>query len=74
MKRSDIALIVVIAASSLLIAYFVMSAVFGKLGQEQVKVPTIMVINQNLTEPDPRIFNTEAINPTVQVVIGESSS
>lgn len=74
MKRSDIALIIVIAASSLLVAYFVMNAVFGKLGREQVKVPTVMTIEQSITEPDPRVFNTEAINPTVQVVIGNPDS
>jgi hypothetical protein len=70
MKNSDIAAIIVIASISVLIAYFVADAVIGKPSNDSVKVKTIAPISADVQTPDNSIFNKDAINPTVEVVIG----
>ncbi|HJP81150.1 MAG TPA: hypothetical protein VJ841_02020 [Candidatus Saccharimonadales bacterium] len=73
MKKTDIAMIIFIAAISVLIAYFVANAVIGSPSKESVKVKTAEAITSDVQKPDPAIFNTNAINPTVEVIIGTQS-
>lgn len=72
MKKTDIAMIVLIASVSVLIAYFVANAIpFLKGGAgEPVSVKYADVISPEVADPDTRIFNDRAINPTVEVTIG----
>jgi cell division protein FtsB len=71
MKKSDIAMIILIASVSVLIAYFVAKAVIGDVGSQTVKVKTTEKITTDVKEPDTSIFNSNAINPTVDVIIGD---
>ncbi len=70
MKQRDIAMIVLIASVSMMIAYFVANTIFGGLNNQVEKVKTISPISGTVTEPDARVFNKDAINPTVEVFIG----
>lgn len=70
MKKTDIAMIILIASISILIAYFVAKGIFGNTANQAVKVPTISPISSQLTQPDATVFNSGAINPTVEVTIG----
>lgn len=74
MKRSDIAMIVLIASASALMAYFVASSIFGGFSSSNVKVKTIDPISSVIVDPDPAIFNSQAINPSVQVQISSKKS
>jgi hypothetical protein len=74
MKKSDIAMIILIASISVLIAYFVAKAIVGDVQNETVKVKTAESISTNITQPDTSVFNTNAINPTVQVIIGDQAT
>jgi hypothetical protein len=74
MKRTDLAALIFIASLSVLVAYFVASAVIGKPSAESVKVKTIAPISSTIDQPDPSIFNKDAINPTVEVTIGGSQA
>jgi len=74
MKNSDIAVIILIASISVLVAYFVADAVIGKPSHETVMVKTIAPISANVETPDPSIFNKDAINPTVEVDIGNGQA
>lgn len=78
MKKTDYAMIILIASMSILIAYFIANAIPAfKTGRtEAVKVKVAEKIIPDIDEPDPRIFNKDAINPTIEVTIGgqESSS
>lgn len=74
MKRTDVASLIFIASLSVLIAYFVAGAVIGKPTSESVKVKTIAPISAEIEEPDPSIFNKDAINPTVEITIGGQGS
>ncbi len=74
MKRSDIAMIILIASISVLMAYFIAKAIVGDVQNETVKVKTTEAISTDITEPDPTVFNKDAINPTVEVIIGDQSN
>lgn len=70
MKKSDIAMIVLIASVSVLVAYFVAKGIMGDVRNQSVKVKTAEVISSTLKDPDTEVFNKNAINPTVEVIIG----
>lgn len=72
MKKTDIAMLVLIASMSVLIAYFVANSIpFLKGGAgEPISVKYADEITSVVEDPDPRIFNDRAINPTVEVTIG----
>ncbi len=72
MKKSDIAMIILIATISMGIAYAIAQQLpFLKLDENGVKVDTIEEISSTVVEPDSAAFSKDAINPTVQVVIGD---
>lgn len=73
MKKSDIAMIILIASISVLVAYFVAKAVLGDVQDQSVTVKTTEPITADVAEPDASIFNKNAINPTVEVIIGDKS-
>lgn len=71
MKKSDIAMIILIASISAMVAYFVVGAIPGmKDANKPVKVDTIERYSADLKEPDSQTFSKDAINPTVEVTIG----
>ena len=74
MKKSDIAMIIFIASVSVMIAYFVAKALIGDTANQSVTVKTTDEITTNIDQPDPSVFNSSAINPTVQVIIGDQSN
>ena len=69
MKKTDIAMIILIASVSVLIAYFVANSIFGNVTKESVTVKTIDAIDSKVVAPNPAIFNKDAINPAVEVQI-----
>ncbi len=73
MKKSDIAMIILIASISVLIAYFVASGIFGGSANTTQTIKTIDPIDSKIVEPDPAIFNSNAINPSVEVQISGTS-
>lgn len=74
MKKSDLAMIVLIAGVSVMVAFFIAKSLpFLQLDEKGVKVKTIDSISAEVDDPDPTIFNKDAINPTVKTVIGGSS-
>ena len=74
MKKSDLAMIILIVSISVLVSYFVAKSIIGDVGNQSAKVKTIDPISAELADPDPKVFNTNAINPTVEVTIGGGSS
>lgn len=74
MKKTDIAMIILIASVSILVAYFVAKGIFGDSAVKSVKVDTTDPISAQLVQPDPAVFNSNAINPTVEVTIGGGTS
>jgi len=73
MKKSDIAMIILIASISVMVAYFVAKAVIGDTQNQSVTVKTADSISTDIAQPDSSVFNSNAINPTVQVIIGDQA-
>jgi ABC-type cobalt transport system substrate-binding protein len=69
MKKTDLAMIVLIASVSVLIAFFVTRSIFGGSANEPVEVKTIERIDPTLGEVNSTVFNENAINPAVEVQI-----
>jgi len=69
MKKTDIAMIILIASISVLVAYFVAKSVFGDVYNGTAQVKTIEKISDTIVEPSKDIFNSAAINPSVKVQI-----
>lgn len=70
MKKTDIAMIILIAGVSMLIAYFVANSLLGGIKNQPVKVKTADPISADIQKPDPTVFNGNAINPTAPITIG----
>lgn len=74
MKKNDIALIILIASISALAAWFGASAIIKDPQQSEAKYKSAEAITSDIQKPDATIFNKDAINPTVDRSIGQSSS
>ena len=72
MKKTDIAIIIFIIGISAGIAYFVADKVFGGMTQDGVKVKTVDPITSTIAPVDKKIFNDNAINPSVEVNVTEN--
>ncbi len=76
MKRNEIALIIVVVSIVVAASYMLFNALFGQTALSPVKVKTTTAISTSLdgVEPDPTVFNKDAINPAVNVTIGDQSN
>ena len=72
MKKTDLAMIVLIAGVSAVAAYFIASSIFGGMSEQGVKVKTIDAITSVVVEPDTNIFNDNSINPSIEVNINST--
>ena len=71
MKKTDIAMIILIASVAIMTAFFIGNSLpFLKPSEDGVKVQTIEAIEPTVEDPDASVFNDDAINPTVEVVVG----
>ena len=58
------------AIAGVLIAFFVTNLFIGEI--EDVTIKTVDgTVSTDLAEPDPEVFNYKALNPTVEVYVGE---
>ena len=73
MKRSDLAMIILIAAVSVGLAYFIANSVLGSITTQSVKVKTIDPITSLIEQPNVTVFNENAINPSVEVTINNTT-
>lgn len=74
MKKGDIAILVLIVSLTLVISFLLVKALFGEPQNQAIKVEKAAPISANVTQPDTRIFNKDAINPTVVIQIGNPAN
>lgn len=75
MKKTDIAMIILIAGVCALVAFLVANQIPAlKPDTKGQKVQTAEAIVTDVTPPSTEVFSTTSINPTVQTVIGGGSS
>lgn len=73
MKKTDIAMIILISTVCVLVAFFVTRSLMGNSTSDTIKVKTIEKIDADITPPDTAIFNKDAINPAVKVQINDGA-
>jgi hypothetical protein len=71
MKNTDIALVVLIAAVSVAISYFLGNAILGDPNDRVTTVEYMEKISDTVEDPDIETYNNTALNPTVEVYVGD---
>lgn len=74
MKRSEIAMIILIASLSMLFTFTLAQSLLGDKVKQTAKVEQTSAISKDLEQPAKRVFNAEAINPTVEVCVESSQA
>lgn len=69
MKKSDLTAIILIASLSMMVAFFIAKAILGDVYNGSATVKTADPISSEIVQPDPSIFNKNAINPTINIRI-----
>lgn len=73
MKQEDIAtLIIVVFVAG--VASFLISSKFITPSSEKLEAETVAPITADFQLPDKKVFNDQAINPTVKIEIGTSTN
>lgn len=74
MKKNDIAVLILVVAISVGVAFFVGRAILGDKKPSDTTVETVEVLTADIKQPDPAVFNDKAINPAVSIKIGDSTN
>lgn len=74
MKKSDIAILALIVSLTLVVTFLVVKAVFGEAQNGTTKVEKANSISATIVQPSSKIFNHDAINPTVVIQIGNPAN
>lgn len=70
MKNTDIAMIILVASISVVVSYFLGNAILGDPNERVETVNYMNKIDSGIEEPDVETFNAYALNPTVEVYVG----
>lgn len=74
MKKNEIALLILIISVSLISSYFITKLIFGEPKSTATKVEVVDPIASTVEQPNPTVFNKDAINPTVVIQIGNPAN
>lgn len=69
MKKTEVAMIVLIASISMFATFFIARALLGDNIKREKAVPVVTEVKDELVPPSKLIFNKDAINPTVEVYV-----
>lgn len=67
MKKNDIAAVVLIVAIAGIVSYFIANTVIGRPANNPIEVEQVTPIAPNFPTPDDRVFNSNSLDPTVEV-------
>jgi hypothetical protein len=70
MKNTDIALIILISTISVVASYFIGNAILGDPNDRVESVSYMAPISGDVDQPDSDTYNAYALNPTVEVYVG----
>lgn len=74
MKQKDIALIAVIAIVSGVISFLVSGMIFSKPADREQKAEKVDVITSEFSLPSSKYFNSQSIDPTQLIQIGDNDN
>ncbi len=67
MKKNDMAALIIIVAIAAVFSYFAANAFIGQPQNNPVQVEKMSPVSGSFPAPDSRIFNDQAIDPTVEI-------
>lgn len=72
MKQSDVFSIIFVAGVGMFASFFACQAIMGDPNEAVISFTTLREpITASLVSPEPDVFNSTAINPTVEVYVGD---
>lgn len=74
MKHSDIAMVILIAAVSLVAAYLIGGAIINSPESRSTEVEIAVPISSEFSEPSKLIFGEGSINPTEKITIDDANN
>ncbi len=74
MKKNDILLLVVVGVVAGVLSLLIANFLFGGEKKYTLTAPTIAPISEQFQTPDTRYFNAQALNPTKNINIGDTSN
>lgn len=69
MKRTEIAMIILVASLTMIFTFTLAQSLLGNKIKRKVSVEQTQVVSQDIVQPAKRTFNSDAINPTVEVCV-----
>lgn len=73
-KKKDILTIVVIAIFAGVFSLIISNAFFTSGDERKLTAETVQSISADFQEPDKEVFNTQAIDPTKLIEIGDTNN
>jgi hypothetical protein len=74
MKQKDIALIAIIIVVSAVVSLFVSKAIIVPAKNRQQQVDVVQPITANFPSPDKQYFNSNSLDPTQLITIGQNAN
>ncbi len=74
MKRNDLALIILITATAVIIAVFLGNSFITSSKNRSQKVEVVDKFNTDFPAPDVRVFNDRSLDPTKDIKIGPATN
>lgn len=72
MKRSDIFTLILVAGIGTLAAFLICNKIMGDPNMAKVEFKALSaIIKKDLVAPDAEVYNSTAVNPTVEVYVGD---
>jgi hypothetical protein len=73
-KQKDIALILVISFVSLIFGVVASNLLFNTKNSKKLKADVVTAITSDFKEPDKKYFNSNSVDPTQIIRIGENAN
>lgn len=74
MKKQDIGLIIAVAVFAGIFSLIASTLIFTPRSTKGLKAQKVDEISSSFNQPDKRYFNTQSINPTQLIQIGDSAN
>ena len=74
MKQKDLIIIVAVAVVAGIFSYVIANFIFGGEKSYKLTAPTVQPITAEFKQPDQAYFNTNSLNPTKNITIGDSTN
>jgi hypothetical protein len=74
MKQKDVAVIILVAVIAGVASFFLSRFLFQSGDKHQQKAEVVDVISTEFNQPDTKYFNSNAVNPTQLIRIGDNNN